>query len=690
MAQLPPWEVPSENKSTWNAMLKAKRWLVWRSQPNADPTKKPRKVPCYTNGQQRNGALDTPNDTEQLSPYEDALDALATGQYSGLGFALGLDGKKHWQGVDLDDIEDNNLSEVGGILQGYVELSPSGRGLHAIGYGSNLQSLGSNGTGVEFYSSGRYFTVTHEKVKDGPLQDLSPIYPKLQAWHARNTQSLPVSGAPALTPLDERTAADIRSALCSLNAEDRDLWVKVGMGLCSYHQGRGLWEEWSQKSLDKYDPMDSERVWRSFTADGGIDYQSIFHWAKEAGWLNTAKTVQGVSEQNTIALEPMPIGLGLFDALDAIPPRPWVVPNLLLRGYVSGIFAPGGVGKSSMQLVLGMAVGTGKDLAGTGISERTPVLIINNEDDQTEMMRRIGAVAKHYGLEEAELEGNLFVQSGYGSPLMLAVQQDKNVVATPNVEALTGFCKEKNIGVIMIDPFISTHNVGENENTLVDKVVQTYKKLAHETNASVCLVHHTRKIGGNSEAHAGDADIGRGASSLKDAARCIVTLSKMAQETAESINMEPEEAARHMRMDVGKLNFGLDDGHAKWFRMESVQLPSGDWSGVPDPVDLTEAFDAANNCQEVGIKWTPTVICEAIEAVFTKSKSKEFWSLISPQFCEENNISESRAKTLVRLISRDKKRPTRINITGQLIDYWVEKGEHSTSPLAVYRQELSL
>ena len=31
------------------AMQAAQRWLLWRSIPHADPTKKPRKVPFYAN-----------------------------------------------------------------------------------------------------------------------------------------------------------------------------------------------------------------------------------------------------------------------------------------------------------------------------------------------------------------------------------------------------------------------------------------------------------------------------------------------------------------------------------------------------------------------------------------------------------------------------------------------------------------
>jgi hypothetical protein len=167
------------------AMLRAKRWLVWRSMKKPG-CEKPKKIPYYTSGKERGKriALDSEKDIAQLATFEDAQAALKKGNYSGLGFALGPDGSTHcWQGIDLDGINENGLEALAATLPGYVETSPSGKGVHAIGYGPTFKTLAPNGTGVEAYSGKRYFTFTGEYLRgdleclaDCVEQTLAPIH----------------------------------------------------------------------------------------------------------------------------------------------------------------------------------------------------------------------------------------------------------------------------------------------------------------------------------------------------------------------------------------------------------------------------------------------------------------------------------------------------------------------------------
>ncbi len=182
--------MPDLTANTPVAMLQAKRWLVWRSMKKPG-CEKPKKIPYYTNGKERGKriALDSANDIAQLASIEEAQAALNKGNYSGLGFALGPDGSAHcWQGIDLDGINENGLEALAATLPGYVETSPSGKGVHAIGYGRSFKVLGSNGTGVEAYSGKRYFTFTGlylrgdlECLADHVEQTLAPIHSR--AFH---------------------------------------------------------------------------------------------------------------------------------------------------------------------------------------------------------------------------------------------------------------------------------------------------------------------------------------------------------------------------------------------------------------------------------------------------------------------------------------------------------------------------
>ena len=98
----------------------------------------------------------------------------------------------------------------------------------------------------------------------------------------------PGTPAPSLEgkPLPEGLYKLILSALAFIPAEDRALWLKIGMALHSTSavQAFDLWDTWSQKSDDKYDRADLIRVWNSFGQRSGISLGTLYHHAATHGW----------------------------------------------------------------------------------------------------------------------------------------------------------------------------------------------------------------------------------------------------------------------------------------------------------------------------------------------------------------------------------------------------------------------
>lgn len=87
--------------------------------------------------------------------------------------------------------------------------------------------------------------------------------------------------------LDPLEIEELRSALASISADDRDQWVQIGMML--HHTGDdsngfALWDHWSQTS-DKYQAPDQRRVWNSFRdrADA-LSIASLYQRAHRVGW----------------------------------------------------------------------------------------------------------------------------------------------------------------------------------------------------------------------------------------------------------------------------------------------------------------------------------------------------------------------------------------------------------------------
>lgn len=177
-------------------LFAARRWLLWCWGELNPVTGKRAKVPYYAGGRMRTGPLDTPEDTSRLVSNAEALAAARRlpGVYAGLGFALG-DG---WQGIDLDNVAHNGLSDLAHALPSYVELSPSGKGCHALGYGRPFATLAPDKTtGIEAYAGKRFFTFTGEVISFGPIVCLADfVEQRLVTRHRGASMPLPAHRLP--------------------------------------------------------------------------------------------------------------------------------------------------------------------------------------------------------------------------------------------------------------------------------------------------------------------------------------------------------------------------------------------------------------------------------------------------------------------------------------------------------------
>ena len=278
-------------QSTSAAMKANKRWLIW--QGITRPGKlKPDKVPYYAGGALRR-ATDTPDDTACLATYEEACEAISLrGEGWGLGFALGRDVLGGcWQGIDLDNTADHELSDLVDSLPGYVETSPSGKGVHAIGYGRHFRSLGSNGSGIEAYAAGRFFTFTGNAVRDAKIFCIADHVEKvLRLRHKPQAPtSSPATEATTSAYISAQSLTDLRSALNHLGSDDYSQWIEMGHALKSLGElGRGLWLDWSATS-SKYHPQEAARKWDSFDPQR-TGFRAVFARALLHGWTSTGSS----------------------------------------------------------------------------------------------------------------------------------------------------------------------------------------------------------------------------------------------------------------------------------------------------------------------------------------------------------------------------------------------------------------
>ena len=383
----------------------------------------------------------------------------------------------------------------------------------------------------------------------------------------------------------------INRHLDRVSAEDYSQWILVGQAL--HHQfnsnsdGLEKWDLWSSKAANYKDWEECRDKWETFETihDGGtVTFATVIDLSKKTSAAEQLD--EAVDQANTLVFRPV----GKIDA-SSLPVREWVLGHRLMKGYITAMFAPGGVSKSMFSLLSAVSVASGKPYTGETVHRKGKVWVINNEDDEPEQLRRLAGIVKHHKVDDSVLD-NISLSCGYGNPYVTStVDKEGNVVHHPNAEKIISEAKANNVNYIIIDPFISTHQSDENDNNSIQKVVDVLKHVAKEANVAIELVHHTRKATGgtNSEDHAGNADAGRGASSLKDACRVIATLARISQKNAKDQLIDYEHEGRFLvRLDSGKGNYSGPPESAEWFKQVSVDVGNGDAVGPHEMFDMAE------------------------------------------------------------------------------------------------------
>ncbi len=142
-------------KNVPEPMRQYDHWVVWKlEERDGDLTK----VPYIAGGVGKAKATDS----RTWRTFEEAVRALETGRFDGIGFVLSSGDP--FAGVDLDKCRCPQTGELEGwaaeiiaALGGYAEASPSGTGVHVIVKGKAPNRKRGK---VEAYSEKRFFTVT--------------------------------------------------------------------------------------------------------------------------------------------------------------------------------------------------------------------------------------------------------------------------------------------------------------------------------------------------------------------------------------------------------------------------------------------------------------------------------------------------------------------------------------------------
>lgn len=276
-----------------------------------------------------------------------------------------------------------------------------------------------------------------------------------------------------------------------------------------------------------------------------------------------------------------------------IPPRQWLYGTMILRRYITVLAASGGTGKTSLAIAIGLALSSNRPLLRDKIHRRCKVWIFNLEDPREELLRLTRAAMLQHGIGYEEIADRLWIDSGREQGLSVARLEGGAAVATPDVDALAEEILRNKVDMLIVDPFVSSHQLPENSNDAIEVAMNAFRRVASQTGAGILLVHHLKK-----GATQGDADSIRGAGGIVAASRCAMMMSGMTDEEAKTLGVPEAERRFLVRFDTGaKVNLTPKPEKARWLRLESVSLdnpsedyPFGDHVQAITPWDAPDPF----------------------------------------------------------------------------------------------------
>ncbi len=248
------------------------QWVVWKDA----------KIPYDPRAVNSKASVINPS---SWGSFEDAKVAYEEGGWLGIGYVLNGTGIV---GVDLDKcVIDGTPSPASlAILEGlgttYIELSPSGTGLHAYGFAENLRSgtVGNfNNVVVELYSNVRYLTITGHSIKRGPLQRLfgfAELADKILGRFTQETQDTQetqsnsyVSCVAYVSCVKELTFPEnsVPTGVGQRNKAVFNLarWLKGVEPDCSKDRQREILRHWHDKHLNVIGTKDFGETWVDFS-----------------------------------------------------------------------------------------------------------------------------------------------------------------------------------------------------------------------------------------------------------------------------------------------------------------------------------------------------------------------------------------------------------------------------------------
>ena len=257
------------------------------------------------------------------------------------------------------------------------------------------------------------------------------------------------------------------------------------------------------------------------------------------------------------------VTINIFEAFSNKPADQDFVWPGFLAGTVGALVAPGATGKSFWALQAALAVAChvpGGDLLDLQPSKNGKVFYIAGEDPEPALAQRLYAMGAHLTDKARQsIADNLVIDSVAGKQLNLVADEAKNT--------LTEKCK--GCRLIIIDTLSRVHQLDENSNSDMSRLITSLEHIAKNTGAAVLFLHHVNKSAIR-ESVGDHQHAARGASALIDNARWCGYVAKMTADESRKLSERPsgtpidQRMSSFVRYGVSKQNY-LESQQEQWY-----------------------------------------------------------------------------------------------------------------------------
>lgn len=333
-------------------------------------------------------------------------------------------------------------------------------------------------------------------------------------------------------------------------------------------------------------------------SDGNTDdYKAIEHVLRDGGAYEHGANfpTHEIMQEYGLTLPALKFQPHSMSALLAMPPKEWIIDQVLGKGDIGMIYGAPGCGKTFVVIDLIFAACLGNQWAMRFDIERRLNVAYCAGEGISGLPSRFAAASEHHGVDDVE-NFTFYAQT----PQLYVDEDSPPVVGTINqfVSEWGQRLAEKRaqpLDILIIDTLHSaTSGADENSAGEMGKVLAAAKQAANDLGCAVVLVHHTNK-NGTAE---------RGSSALRGAMDCMIEIKRISDTGTKAVmhcaKLKDGEAWKDQTLDLVE-------------SVESVRV----WWDEPSETSggnrkQNSDVDAIISLLRSGQRYTATSIAEAI------------------------------------------------------------------------------